>query len=253
MSRPHRGPAALFRTLAVVLLVAACAAPTAAPRSELGDFRLGHNYVAALDTTKGPFSRDATSAELEAALADAIVARLGRYDGEGLYHLGISIGGYVLAQPGLPLVYTPKSVLIFDVTVYDNATQTKLNDEPHRITAFEGLENTAPVIGSGNARDGSAQLANLAIQGAAQLERWLATNPDWFVPDPETPRTPFDRRAETARLVAVSGRQRASSGAPPVVLPGRSPAPEAAIPSTAGLVQPGAVAAALQPVIQPPA
>ncbi len=80
----------------------------------------------------------------------------------------------------------------------------KLTEKPHRITAFEGLENTAPVIGSGLARGKEEQLANLAREGARLIQEWLAQNQDWFVPDPDTPRTPFDRAAEKAKLAALN-------------------------------------------------
>ena len=187
------------RSLALGLLMLAAACTNLDPNGELvplGDFRLGHNIVIAPDAQKGPFSRDATPQELSDALTAAIEERFVRYDGNGLYHFGISIGGFVLAQPGLPVVYTPKSVMIFDVTLYDNATGEKLNEEPHRITAFEGLQNSAPIIGSGLTRDRDAQLKNLTQEGARLMQDWLTQNPDWFIPDPDTPRTEFDRAAE---------------------------------------------------------
>jgi hypothetical protein len=194
------------RLMAVGLLMLAAACTNLDPNGPLvplGDFRLGHNVVRAIDVQKGPFSRDATEDELSTALAAAVEERFIRYDGGGLYHFGISIGGYVLAQPGLPVVYTPKSVLIFDVNIYDNATGEKLTEKPHRITAFEGLENSAPIVGSGLVRGKEEQLANLTREGARQIQDWLGQNKDWFIPDPETPRTPFDRDAEKAKLAAA--------------------------------------------------
>ncbi|WP_126623179.1 hypothetical protein [Oceaniglobus ichthyenteri] len=192
-----------FMALVLVALVAACTnVDPQGPLVPLGDFRLGHNIVIAPDAQKGPFSRDATAQELSDGLAAAIEERFVRYDGNGLYHFGISIGGYVLAQPGLPVIYTPKSVLIFDVTVYDNATGKKLNEKPHRIMAFEGLQNSAPIVGSGLTRDKAAQLKNLTQEGARLLQDWLKKNPEWFVPDPETPRTEFDRNAQKAKALA---------------------------------------------------
>ena len=193
----------------LLFLLAACAAEDlSGPPPELGDFRLGYNIVQARDVTKGPFSRDATAEELTTALRDAIDARLGRYDGDGLYHLGIAIGAYVLAQPGLPVIYTPKSVLIFEVTVYDNATRQKLNPEPHRITVFEGLRNIAPVIGSGIARDKEAQLENLAAEGARAVEAWLRDHPEWFTPDPGAQRIEFDRAVLRERSDAAIAAHR---------------------------------------------
>ena len=197
MLKPVAFRAVAFAGLAVL---AACASFDPEDLPELGDFRLGHNVVLAEGVTKGPFSRDATPEELSAALADAIEKRLIGYDGDGLYHLGVSIGGYVLAQPGVPVVYTPKSVMIFEVTVFDNATGERLNEEPFRITAFEGLENSAPVVGSGLVRSKEQQLANLAAEGARILHNWLIEHADWFTPEPGQERTEFDRELWKARL-----------------------------------------------------
>lgn len=192
----------------------------------LGDFRLGHNVVLAQGVTKGPFSRDAEPEELTEALAEAIEDRLLGYDGDGLYHLGISIGGYVLALPGVPVVYSPKSVMIFDVTVYDNDTGEKLNEEPYRITAFEGLENTS-ILGSGLVRSKTEQLDNLVNDAARQLHQWLQDNPDWFIPDPDQARTAFDRAEWEAKLDEALATQ----GDTPPTVP--SDAPEAETPPEA--------------------
>lgn len=187
--------------IGAVAAISACAGPGQNGETpELGDFRLGHNVVLAQEPTKGPFSREATREELTTALADAIEERLLPYDGDGLYHLGISIGGYVLAQPGVPVVYTPKSVMIFDVTLYDNDTGEKLNDEPFRVTAFEGLQNTVPLLGSGITRTKEEQLENLTTEGARMLEEWLEENEEWFEPDTDQARVPFDREEQEAKL-----------------------------------------------------
>ena len=100
----------------------------------LGQFRLGHNIAIADNVTLGPFSRELSEQQIETSVQNAVAERLRRYDGDGLYHLGIVIGGLVLAQPGIPVVYAPSSVMIVDVTVFDNTTQKKLNEEPFRIT-----------------------------------------------------------------------------------------------------------------------
>lgn len=192
-----------MRILLLLPLLAACAAQPKGPAAPIGDFRLGYNIVQARGVEKGPFSRDATEAELTRAVERAVEARLASLDGDGLYHVGIAIGGYVLAQPGLPVVYTPKSVLIMDVNLYDNATGVRLNDEPRRFTVFEGLQNTAPIIGSGIARGKDDQLANLAGEAARAVERWLRDNSEWFTPDPDAPRVPFDRAEGRARSAAA--------------------------------------------------
>ena len=186
----------MTRRLALVLTLlglAACARQPLDPAPEpIGDFRLGHAIALADDATKGPFSREIPEAEMEVALVRALRERLGRYDGDGLYHLGVNIGGYVLAQPGLPVVYTPKSVLVIDVNLFDNATQERINEEPKRIFAFEGIENVRPVVGSGLTRDAREQLDNLTHTAARQIEDWLRENPQWFEPDPSAPRVAFE-------------------------------------------------------------
>ncbi|WOI56670.1 hypothetical protein [Palleronia sp. LCG004] len=195
--------ARFIAVLALVGLVSCGARAPETERAELGDFRLGYNIVQARDVERGPFSRAATAAELTGAIEAAVERRLARYDGDGLYHIGVAIAAYVLAQPGLPVIYTPRSVLFLDVNVYDNATGQRLNSEPHRITVFEGMRNATPIIGSGLVRGKDEQLANLAEEGARAIEAWLARNPDWFVPDPASPRVEFDREALDARAQAA--------------------------------------------------
>ena len=185
----------IFSALIALVSLAACAAdPNAAP-PPIEDFRLGYNIVQARDVIPGPFSRPATEDELTTALSRSLQARLGPYDGDGLYHLGVAIGGYVLALPGVPVIYSPKSILIFDITVYDNATQQKLNEKPKRIIAFEGLQNTIPILGSGLVRSKEEQLNNLVIEGARLTQNWLADNQSWFVAKTGQERVPFDRAA----------------------------------------------------------
>lgn len=189
--------------LGLALSLSACVATDDSGPKDLGDFRLGYNIVQARTVKQGPFSREIPDEQLTGALREAVGARLNRYDGNGLYHIGISIGGFVLAQPGIPLIYTPKSVLIFEVNVYDNATGQRLNDEPKQITAFEGVENVAPIVGSGIVRGPDEQLANLTAAGAIQVERWLAENAEWFTPEPGRKRVRIDRAQLDARAEAA--------------------------------------------------
>lgn len=201
-------PTTLLRPVlvAAAAFLAACAPFDPENLPPLGDFRLGHNVVLAQEVAKGPFSRDVSKAELTTALADAVEKRLIGYDGDGLYHLGISIGGYVLALPGVPVVYTPKSVMIFEVTVFDNDTGERLNEKPFRITAFEGLENSS-IVGSGLIRSKNEQLSNLANDGARQLHQWLIENAAWFTPDPDQARTEYNREEWKTKLAeAVDGQ-----------------------------------------------
>lgn len=170
----------------------------------LGQFRLGHNIAIADDVTKGPFSREFTETQLEASVQNAVAKRLRRYDGDGLYHLGIVVGGLVLAQPGIPVVYAPQSVMILDVTVFDNTTQAKINDEPERIIAGEGLRNAVPFIGSGFVRSADVQLENLSASAARQIETWLSKNPQWFAPRDNQIRVPYDVRVDAPQIDTTS-------------------------------------------------
>lgn len=168
------------------LLLVACGAPEdlSQPPEPLGQFRLGHNIAIADDVVRGPFSRKLEETKLESSVQNAVAKRLRRYDGDGLYHLGIVVGGVVLAQPGIPVVYAPRSVMIADVTVFDNTTQQKLNEEPKRITVGEGLRNSVPILGSGYVRSADEQLENLSANLARSIERWLRDNPEWFAVRP---------------------------------------------------------------------
>lgn len=190
----------------VFFTLAACAAEddlTLTP-DPLGQFRLGHNIAIADNVTKGPFSRDFTETMIEAAVQNAVAKRLRRYDGDGLYHLGIVVGGLVLAQPGIPVVYAPQSVMILDVTVFDNTTQAKLNDEPKRFFAGEGLRNAVPFIGSGLVRSADVQLENLSASAARQIEDWLNENPEWFRPRAGQIRVPYDARVDAPNIDTTS-------------------------------------------------
>lgn len=193
----------IFVCLCAVFLAVSCAPsgkdlPTSP--AVLGQFRLGHNIAIADNTVKGPFSREFTETQLEASVQNAVAKRLRRYDGDGLYHLGIVVGGLVLAQPGIPAIYAPKSVMVLDVTVFDNTTQSKLNSQPKRIFAGEGVRNSVPFIGSGLVRSAEVQLANLSASAASQIESWLLENPDWFAPRQGQIRVPYDARVDAPTI-----------------------------------------------------
>lgn len=158
----------------LMLSVAACngASDLQDAAVPLGDFNLGHNIVVAPKVAKGPLSRNASEDELKTALKSAISERFDRYQGEKLYHFGVSVEGYVLAAPGIPLVLTPKSIMILKVTVWDDAANAKLNAEPHQITVFESF-GKGPIVGSGYTQTAEQQLKNLSQNAAKAIERYL--------------------------------------------------------------------------------
>jgi hypothetical protein len=184
------------RALAAAALLALAACANRASLDEavvpIGDFRLGHNVVVAKDTTEGPFSRDATEAELEAALSSEIEQRLRRYDGDGLYHIGVRIEAFVLGQPGIPILLSPQSVLLLAVNIWDNETRERLNPEPIRVTAFEALNTRVPILSSGLVNSKEQQLENLSISAAQEIEKLLRANEaTWFAPKPDRVRVEF--------------------------------------------------------------
>ncbi|MCR9126270.1 MAG: hypothetical protein NXH82_09085 [Rhodobacteraceae bacterium] len=171
------------------------------PPAPLGAFQLGHNIVVASKMQKVPISRPATEEEWITAMTAAIDERFGRYDGDQLYHFGISIEGFALAPPGVPLVANPKSVLAINVTVWDDAAASKLNDEVRQFIVFENDPGNF-IVGSGLTNTREEQMQNLARSAAKTIERWLVSQNrevGWFAPrsaagpapvtaeDPDTP------------------------------------------------------------------
>ncbi|MEM7521913.1 MAG: hypothetical protein AAF307_12860 [Pseudomonadota bacterium] len=148
----------------------------------LGDFNLVHNIAVAPKAVKAPLSRTASEEELVKAMTDANEERFGRYAGARDYHFGISIEGYALAQPGIPVVFAPKSLLIINLSVWDDAKNLKLTPEPHQITVIESFDQ-GPLIGSGYTKTAEEQLKNLTQNAAKQIENYLvAQNREkgWF-------------------------------------------------------------------------
>lgn len=165
------------------------------PPADLGNFSLGHNVVVATKMQKGPVSRDATQDEWTKALKFAVDRRFGRYDSDKLYHFGVSVEGYMLAPPGLPLVYTPKSALILNVTVWDDSLGKKMNDTPHQITVLEDTNQDSILIGSGWGRTKEEQIAGLSYNAIYAIEDWLLEQKEqlnWFTDQPILAEAPPD-------------------------------------------------------------
>ena len=160
------------------------------PPAPLGDFVLGLNIVVAENPQTVPISRVATPEELQAGLTKAIDKRFGRYEGSRIYNLGVSIDGYALAPPGVPLLIRPQSALIVTATIWDDATQTKLNPEAKQLTVLEKLDGDT-AIGSGWTRNKTEQIDILSYNVAKSIENWLLDNPEWF----DLPPLPADGKA----------------------------------------------------------
>ena len=170
----------LFAFGLVLPLLAACQTnDLTEPPVPLGDFALGLNIAVADNMQKVPISRDATKEEWQDAVQKAIADRFGRYEGDKLYNIGISIDGFALAPPGVPLVLKPKSVLVITANVWDDKSQKKLNAEGKQLTIFEHM-SAETVIGSGVTQSKAKQMEILAYNAAKAVENWLLENPEWF-------------------------------------------------------------------------
>ena len=177
----------LLTILVAVLGLAACTNPNDLDKAPayLGNFNLAHNVVVAPNLTKGPASREASKEEWIASMKSAIDERFSRYEGTRLYHLGISVEGYVLAIPGIPLVAAPKSALILNVTAWDDAAQAKLNEDPETITVVETISG-GTIISSGLTQSKEKQMENLSRNAAKLIQNWLVRQNNefgWFEDD----------------------------------------------------------------------
>ena len=144
----------------------------------LGNFALGLNIVVADNMKKVPISRPATVEEWEAAMIKAVDDRFGRYSGTKLYNIGISVDGFALAPPGIPVVASPKSVLVVTANIWDDASGTKLNAEGKQFTIFESFSGET-VIGSGLTRSRAKQIEILSYNAVKRVEAWILENPEW--------------------------------------------------------------------------
>jgi hypothetical protein len=177
----------IVRSLTALLLAGALAACNGAadlgdPAVPLGDFNLSHNIVVAPKVQKVPLGRDLDVEVMTTMLRDAVAERFDRYEGERLYHFGISIESYFLAPPGVPLVATPKSAMIIRITVWDDAANKKLTEKAHQITVLESLDQ-GPLVGSGYTKTAEEQFMNLSQNAVKQIENFLVrenAEKGWF-------------------------------------------------------------------------
>lgn len=179
----------LFRPVLAALLAFAlltsCAQENLAEKPEpLGDFALGLNVIVADNVQKVPISRNATVEEWETAMIKAVDERFGRFDGTKLYNIGINVDGYALAPPGIPVVASPKSILVITANVWDDAAGKKLNEEGKQLTVFEQFSGESALLGSGLTRTREQQMESLSRNAARAVEDWMRLNPQWFgLPD----------------------------------------------------------------------
>lgn len=173
---------ARYTILAPALFLMACAAgdPLDEDLPPMGDFRLAHNIVVADNMQQVPPSRNATPEEWEEILVAEIDRRFSGYEGDRLYHIGIAVDGYSLAPPGIPIVLSPRSVLVLSVNIWDDELGRKLHEESEQIIVFEGTSPETIIVGSGIARNRNEQMQILARNAARRVQLFMLENPEWF-------------------------------------------------------------------------
>jgi hypothetical protein len=174
----------------------------------LGDFNLAHNVVVAPKVQKVPLCRELETETMTGILQEAVAERFDRYEGARLYHFGISIEGYCLAPPGVPVVAAPKSAMIIRITVWDDAKNEKLTPTAHQITVLESLDQ-GPLVGSGYTKTAEEQFKNLSQNAVKQIETFLVRKnreEGWFntTPQPAESAVAIPDEAEDEAVVLPS-------------------------------------------------
>lgn len=171
-----------FIASAMLAALAACSevpADLSQPVVDLGDFKLGHAEVVAPNLQQLLVSRDATAEEWTKVVDDAFEERFSRYSGDQFYHIGVSVEAYSLPPPIVP----GKSALALNVTVWQDATQSKLNKKPKMIHVIKVFESRL-------SKDKAGQMRGLAQEAALLVERWMREQQEaegWFGGVPEEP------------------------------------------------------------------
>jgi hypothetical protein len=171
-----------FTPFALIATLVACAAgdPLDEELPPMGDFRLAHNIVVAENMQQVPPSRNATPEEWQAILESEIDRRFRGYEGDRLYHIGVAVDGYALAPPGIPIVLSPRSILVLSVNIWDDELGRKLHEEAEQIIVFEGSSPETLLVGSGIARNRTEQMQILARNAARRIQLFMLENPEWF-------------------------------------------------------------------------
>lgn len=166
---------------AAALSVSACANTDdlAQVPEPMGRFLLGHTVTVVEEPEIGPFSREATDEAWETAINFAMEERFGRWDGDKYFHIATKVDGYALAMIGVPVVFTPKSVLIASVTIWDDEKGAPVTDDPKIFTVSEELSPEA-LIGTGLTKTADEQMLSLARSLAKSVQEYMMENIAWF-------------------------------------------------------------------------
>lgn len=174
----------LITAIGLVALAACQTNDLKEPPVPLGDFVLGINVAVVEGVQKSPISRDAKPEDLKAAMEKAVDARFSRYSGSKLFNIGVAIDGYALSPPGIPILFSPPSVMIITVSVFDDAKGLKLNPGGERMNIIE-KSSPQTFIGSGLTQTKAQQLEILSYNAAKRIEAYLLDHPEWLGMTPE--------------------------------------------------------------------
>ena len=177
----------LTAVIGLLVLVACDAQDAGEPPKPMGNFQMGLNIVVPDTAQTIALSRKATPEEWKAVMTQAMDDRFGSYTGDKLFDFGISIDGYMLAPPGVPLVASPRSALIITVNVWDDAKRELLVAGGKRLTIVEGVSPDS-VIGSGWTQSKEAQMKKMAFNAAKAVQDYMLEHPEWLgLPPIEVP------------------------------------------------------------------
>ncbi|MCK0169412.1 hypothetical protein MWU52_17805 [Jannaschia sp. S6380] len=166
-------------SLAGLAGLSACEAPDPLTQDlpPMGDFQLLQPIIVAENAKKIPPSRDATPEKLKSVMGAELARRFGRYQGGRDYYIAVNIDGYALAPPGIPVVLTPKSILVVTANLWTAEPQEKVAG-PEQISTFEGADTL--LLGSGLVKDADEQLTTLARNMSRKIQSWLLRSPERF-------------------------------------------------------------------------
>lgn len=167
----------MYRVLAVLaslFLLAACAATELHNEPQnLGAFKLRVGHIYTDKALQWPLSRNAEASEWNQPLEQALETRLRRYQGAQEYDVAITLEGFMLAPPGIPVLVSPKSVAVVNVFVYDVANKKYLARK-EQMEVFEDTTGESAILGSGHSRTKEEQIAGLSLNIVDKVESWMA-------------------------------------------------------------------------------
>lgn len=177
--------ARLFTVLAGLLMLAACGATQLDETPEdLGAFKARILHVYTEKALQWPLSRDADQSEWTEPMQRALTARLGRYQGAQEYDVAVTLEGFMLAPGGVPILFSPKSVAVVNVFVYDVKGALFLAEKV-QMEIFEDTTGESALLGSGHSRTKQEQIDGLALNIADKIEEYIAekhAEEGWFNP-----------------------------------------------------------------------